>query len=112
VDDCPLPTINFLTAHLPARELYVFVPTMRPKLHRCPNQKGCLLAYRGEDVEVFREMAPICPECGTILEKKRTPRTSLIPTLVSTTVIAALVAGAWILWPHVVRWWNYITTPR
>jgi hypothetical protein len=84
---------------------------MRPVISRCPNYSGCLLGYRGEDIEVPEGVDPICPECGAPLILKAKPRTSLIPSLVNWITILVLVIAAWIAWPYVKQAWNKITTP-
>lgn len=84
---------------------------MRPVISRCPNYSGCLLGYRGEDIEVAEGVDPICPECGAPLILKAKPRTSLIPSLVNWITIAVLAIAVWIALPYVKQAWHKITTP-
>jgi hypothetical protein len=84
---------------------------MRPVISRCPNYKGCLLGYRGEDIEVMDGMAPVCPECGSALVPKKAPRTSLVPTLINWLTIVVLAIAAYVAWPYVVQGWRKLTTP-
>ena len=83
---------------------------MRPAMFRCPNYSNCLLGYRGEDIEVSEGMDPVCPECGTPLEPKKSPKTSLIPSLINWITVAALVCIAWLVWPFLQKAWTKITT--
>lgn len=83
---------------------------MRPVYFRCPNHIHCLLAYRGEDIEVTEGMDPVCPECGTRLERKTEPRTSWVPALISWTLILLLAAGAWFAWPYLLKGWKALTS--
>jgi hypothetical protein len=84
---------------------------MRSVISRCPNYSGCLLGYRGEDIEVADGVDPICPECGAPLTLKAKPRTSLIPSLVNWITIVVLAIAVWFAWPHVKQVWQKITTP-
>jgi hypothetical protein len=79
-------------------------------MFRCPNYSGCLLGYRGEEIEVSEGMDPVCPECGTPLEPKKAPRTSWVPALISWFAILVLVLVAWMVWPFLQQAWTRMTT--
>lgn len=78
---------------------------------RCPNYSKCLLGYRGDDIEIASGAPQVCPECGSALELKTTPRTALVPNLISWLTLALFAVGIWLAWPTVVRWWKKITAP-
>jgi hypothetical protein len=73
----------------------------RPILHKCPNYQNCLIGYRGEAVEVYREMAAICPECGSALVRVRKPTPAFVAVGSHLLILCAIAALAWAMWPKV-----------
>ncbi len=57
---------------------------------KCHNYSGCLLAYRGEEIEVEEGSALICPECGKPL--KFAPRSAAISKKMIMIGVGAVVA--------------------
>ena len=70
---------------------------------KCRNYSGCLLAYRGEDIEIADGAPMVCPDCG----KPVTPSTSAgsrIGIIAGAVVLLAIVvAGAVLALPKLLR---------
>lgn len=80
-------------------------------IFRCPNYSKCLLGYHGDDINISADEPPVCPECGSPLEVKTTPRTALVPNLISWLTLALFAIAIWLAWPTATRWWKKITAP-
>src|SRR4051794_7326803 len=75
---------------------------------KCLNYTGCLLAYRGEVIELSNKAPLVCPECGktvTVVPDKGGGVGKVILTLV---VIALIVAGLYWLAPKL----NGLISPK
>lgn len=77
----------------------------RPILYKCVNYQECLTGYRGEDIQVFPEMAAVCPECGSALRPvpKQTP--AYVAHLINLGIIFALAGALWFSWPALSALW-------
>ena len=84
---------------------------LRSPIYKCPNHLECLTGYHGDDVEIAPDMPLFCPECGTPLERLRSPKRGLPVWLINLLTIVALGYALWIALPHVKRLWDKITTP-
>ena len=91
----------------------LFDPEMasRPILYKCPNYQNCLTGYRGEAVEVYPEMAAVCPECSSALHHVLKPRPAYVAHLTNALIIAILAGIAWLAWPKVVKFLGKPETP-
>ena len=45
----------------------------RSRFGKCQNLSGCLIAYRGEKIEIGEDQPFLCPECGQSLVEMRAP---------------------------------------
>jgi outer membrane protein OmpA-like peptidoglycan-associated protein len=65
------------------------------KVHaKCHNYAGCLLAYRGEEIELANGAALVCPECGkpvTVVSSAGGALKKFIPIVVGLAVLAGVV---------------------
>lgn len=89
-------------ACLPAFPGYFPAPMAnRPHIYKCPNFEGCLIGYRGEDIEVFDGMHAVCPECDSVLQPlpKRTP--AYVGRLIDLAVVVAVAAALYYAWPSI-----------
>ena len=84
---------------------------MRPVICKCPNHNGCLLGYHGDDIEVERDTALVCPECGTALLPAPKPRSDAFYNIVNTIGVLAAAGAIWFAWPSIVKLWHKATTP-
>ena len=84
---------------------------MRSVICKCPNHSGCLLGYHGDDIEIPRDMALVCPECGTPVTLAPRPRSDLFYRVVNLIGLAAVAGAIWYEWPALVRVWQKVTTP-
>lgn len=75
----------------------------RPILYKCPNYQNCLTGYRGETVEVYPEMAAVCPECDSALHRVPKPTPAYVAHLTNALIIAILAGIAWLAWPKVAK---------
>lgn len=75
----------------------------RPILYKCPNYQNCLTGYRGEVVEIYPEMAAVCPECGSALHRVPKPTPAYVAHLTNALIIAILAGLAWLAWPKVAK---------
>ena len=66
------------------------------KVHaKCHNYAGCLLAYRGEEIELANGAALVCPECGkpvTVVSSAGGALKKFIPIVVGIAVLAGVIA--------------------
>ena len=67
---------------------------------KCQNLAGCLLAYRGEEIEVEKGQPFICPECGKALTETKPPSTMWLRYLYGIAAAAVIGAGALIAFPQ------------
>src|ERR1043166_9127383 len=84
---------------------------MRPVICKCPNHIGCLLGYRGDDIELTDDMARVCPECGTPVKLAPKPRNDLFYRVLNLIGLAALAGAIWFAWPSLVKLWQKGITP-
>lgn len=68
---------------------------------KCRNYSGCLLAYRGEDVELEKEAPLVCPECGKALTIEKPRRGGAGQILGPLIFLAVLAAGVYFAWPYI-----------
>jgi outer membrane protein OmpA-like peptidoglycan-associated protein len=65
------------------------------KVHaKCHNYAGCLLAYRGEEIELANGAALVCPECGkpvTVVSSAGGALKKFIPIVIGLVVLAGVV---------------------
>jgi len=66
---------------------------------RCLNYTGCLLAYRGEVIELPQNAPLVCPECGKTVNVIQGNGGGVGKTLVILVVLAAIAAGLYFLAP-------------
>jgi hypothetical protein len=78
----------------------------RPILYKCPNYQNCLTGYRGEPIEVYPEMAAVCPECGGALHPVPKPTPAYVAHFINLLTISILAGVAWLAWPKVAKFWN------
>lgn len=78
----------------------------RPIFWKCTNYLECLTGYRGEDIEVYPEMVPVCPECGSVLRPvpKETP--AYVAYLVNLAILSAIAGALWFAWPSLSVLWE------
>ena len=89
-----------------------FIPRpMRPVICKCPNHNGCLLGYHGDDIEIPKDAAAVCPECGTALKPAPQPRSDLFYRVANLIGLAAVAGAIWYTWPTIVQVWQKVTTP-
>ncbi len=68
---------------------------------KCHNYAGCLLAYRGERTEVPDGQPFVCAECGKPLTQVKASPAKLIAIVGTILLVAALVIGAFAMWPKI-----------
>jgi outer membrane protein OmpA-like peptidoglycan-associated protein len=61
---------------------------------KCTNFSGCLVAYRGEKIEVADGAPLVCPECGKPLAVVKSGQAALVRVIAILIVVALLAAGA------------------
>jgi outer membrane protein OmpA-like peptidoglycan-associated protein len=61
---------------------------------KCTNFSGCLVAYRGEKIEVADGAPLVCPECGKPLTVVKPGQAALIKIAAIVVVVAVLAGGA------------------
>ncbi|MEO6788404.1 MAG: hypothetical protein ABI318_19950 [Chthoniobacteraceae bacterium] len=84
---------------------------MRPAICKCPNHNGCLLGYHGDDIEIARDAALVCPECGAPLKYAPKPRNDFLYRLANLIGMAAVAGAIWFEWPTIVNVWHKVITP-
>ena len=62
---------------------------------KCHNYSGCLLAYRGEAIELDSGAPLVCPECGKPVTLSKAPGSKLMMAVIALLVIAVVGAGAY-----------------
>jgi outer membrane protein OmpA-like peptidoglycan-associated protein len=67
---------------------------------KCQNLAGCLLAYRGEEIEVEKGQPFICAECGKPLVETKPPSTMWLRYLYGIIAVAVLGGGALVAFPQ------------
>jgi outer membrane protein OmpA-like peptidoglycan-associated protein len=67
---------------------------------KCQNLAGCLLAYRGEEIEVEKGQPFICAECGKPLTETKPPSTMWLRYLYGVVAVAVLGGAALIAFPQ------------
>jgi hypothetical protein len=83
----------------------------RPIIYKCPNYQDCLTGYRGEDIEVFPEMAAVCPECGGALRTVPKTTPAYVAHLTNLAIIAAIAGAFWFAWPGIVSLFKKAPAP-
>ncbi len=66
---------------------------------RCLNYTGCLLAYRGEVIELPQNAPLVCPECGKTVNVIQGKGGGFGKIIVILVVLAAIAAGLSHFWP-------------
>lgn len=66
---------------------------------RCLNYTGCLLAYRGEIIELPDNAPLVCPECAKTVNVVQNKGGGVVKALVGLLVLAAIGAGLYMLAP-------------
>lgn len=84
---------------------------MRPVICKCPNHNGCLLGYHGDDIEITRDTALVCPECGTPVKLAPKPRNDFFYRVLNLIGLTAVAFALWFSWPSLVILWHKVTTP-
>jgi outer membrane protein OmpA-like peptidoglycan-associated protein len=67
---------------------------------KCQNLAGCLLAYRGEEIEVEKGQPFVCAECGKPLAEAKPPSTMWLRYLYGIGAAAVLGGVAFIAFPQ------------
>jgi len=67
---------------------------------KCQNLAGCLLAYRGEEIEVEKGQPFVCPECGKPLTETKPPSTMWLRYLYGIAGAAVLGGVALLVFPQ------------
>ena len=69
---------------------------------KCHNYSGCLLAYRGEEIELEPGAALVCPDCGKPVTIARSGA-GVAKWIVSAILLGALAAGAYVGLPYLFK---------
>ena len=77
----------------------------RPIIYKCTNRLECLTGYRGEDIEVFPEMAAVCPECGAALSPVPKQPPASVAHLINLAILCAIAGALWFAWPTLSALW-------
>lgn len=67
---------------------------------RCLNYTGCLLAYRGEVIELAANAPLVCPECGKTVSSVRGGGKGVGKIVAALVIVGALGAGAFLAKPY------------
>ena len=78
----------------------------RPIIYKCTNYQECLTGYRGEDIEVYPEMAAVCPECGGALTPVRKQTPAYVAHLINLAIVGAIAGTLWFAWPWISSMWK------
>ena len=73
---------------------------------KCHNYTGCLLAYRGEEIEVDPNGPMVCPDCGKAVTVVRSTGFGIGKAIAWLIVLAAIGAGIYFAKPYISK---YIT---
>ena len=68
---------------------------------KCHNYTGCLLAYRGEEIEVDPNGPMVCPDCGKAVTVVRSTGAGIGKAIVWLVVLAVLGAGVYFAKPYI-----------
>ncbi len=71
---------------------------------KCHNFTGCLLAYRGEEIELPAQGAMVCPECGKSVTVVHAARSAVGKVIAALVVLGALGAGVYFALPYLGRY--------
>ena len=61
---------------------------------KCTNFSGCLVAYRGEKIEVADGAPLVCPECGKPLAVVKGGSAAVVKIVIGLAAVAILAGGA------------------
>jgi outer membrane protein OmpA-like peptidoglycan-associated protein len=69
---------------------------------KCHNYSGCLLAYRGEEIELEPGAALVCPDCGKPVTIARSGA-GVVKWIMGAILLGALAAGAYVGLPNLFK---------
>jgi outer membrane protein OmpA-like peptidoglycan-associated protein len=70
---------------------------------KCHNYSGCLLAYRGEEIELEPGAALVCPDCGKPVTIVKSSGSRIVKGIGVVVLIAALAAAAYVTVPRILK---------